>query len=252
MSNFFKEYCKSDIRKDLIYLNAYSLLNLDDVAKKFDIEEISGLLAIFYYAYRKGYLSYKHTFKFDKDRSYSADLPPNDLGFYIVEGYGVCRNISYQLKAFLTLNNIKSYVATTDSKEFSNSPRTLALYVNLFPSLLGNHVVNYIKYDNISFLYDPTNNYFPKIMGYSLLQYPNDDKIQPVWIVNSINNGIIMPVIKKAPPSDKMMEIVDSYLNYLELFDNNIDIFERLYADNKEIYFEFHDKFSKVKEKKLY
>ena len=33
MSNFFKEYCKSDIRKDLIYLNAYSLLNLDVVAK---------------------------------------------------------------------------------------------------------------------------------------------------------------------------------------------------------------------------
>ncbi len=198
MSNFFKEYCKSNIRKDLIYLNAYSLCNLDDVAKEFDIEEISGLLAMFYYSYKNGYLSYKHTFEFDKNKSYSADLPPNDLGFYIVEGYGVCRNISYQLKTFLTLNNIKSYVATTESKEFSNSHRTLALYVNLFPSLLGNHVVNYIKHDNISFLYDPTNNSFPKIMGYSLQQYPYDDKIQPVWIVNSINDGIIMPIIKKS------------------------------------------------------
>lgn len=48
------------------------------------------------------------------------------------------------------------------------------------------------------------------------------------------------------------MEIVNSYFNYLELFDKNIDIFERFYNNNKEIYFEFHDKFSKVKEKKLY
>ncbi len=252
MSDFFKDYCKSNIRKDLIYLNAYSLLNLDEVAEEFDIEEISGLLAMFYYAYRKGYLSYKQKFLFDKDRLYFDNLPPEDLGFYIVEGYGVCRNISYQLKTFLALNDIKNYVATTDSKEFFNSPRTLALFVNLKPSLLGDHVINYIKYDKIPFLYDPTNNIFPKIMGYSLLQYPDYDKIQPVWIVKAINDGIVMPIIKKAPPSDKMTEIVDSYFNYLELFDKNIDIFEKFYNDNKEIYWEFHYKFSKVKEKKLY
>ncbi len=252
MSNFFKEYCKSNIREDLIYLNAYSLCNLDDVAKEFDIEEISGLLAMFYYSYKNGYLSYKHKFEFDKNKLYSVDLPPNDLGFYIVEGYGVCRNITYQLKTFLTLNDIKNYVATTDSKEFSNSLRAVALFVNLRPYLLGDHVINYIKYDKVPFLYDPTNNVFPKIKGYSLLQYPYDDKIQPVWFVNAINDGIVMQIIKKAPPSDIMMEIVDSYFNYLELFDKNIDIFEKFYNDNKEIYWEFHYKFSKVKEKKLY
>lgn len=118
MASFLKEYSKSMIRKELFYLHIYNLCNLNDLSKDFNIDEIAGTLALYYYAYSKGYLSYNHEFAFNIEKANSLTLPPNDLGLLIATGYGVCRNISYQLKTLLTLKDIKNYVALLTLENF--------------------------------------------------------------------------------------------------------------------------------------
>ena len=252
MSNFLDEYSKSEIRDDLFYLYFSYLYNLGNLANEFNIDEIGGFLALYHYAYDNGYLSYKHHFEYSGKEADSYLLPPTDLGFVISTCYGVCRNISFGLRDFLTINDIKSYIATVDSKEYNTSPEKLAILVNILPKLFGNHVINYVGNNQFSFLYDPTYNIFPEIVGYSLMKEPNSNKKYPVWIVNDINNGIVMPTIRKQQSNEKLDKVKQNFKQSLDLFKKNKDIFEKFYQENKEIYWEMNYKFSKVKEKKLY
>lgn len=252
MSDYLKKYSKSEIRDDLFNLYYSSLYNLSNLGKDFNIDDIASTLALYYYAYDNGYLSYQHHFEYSGKEADFYLLPPTDLGFVISTGYGVCRNISFGLRDFLTINNIKSYIATVDSKEYNASPKELAILVNILPKLFGNHVINYIGSNHSFFLYDPTDNIFPEIVGYSLMKEPNSNKEYPVWIVNDINNGIIMPTIRKQQSNKKLDNIKQSFKQSLDLFNKNKDIFEKYYQENKEIYWEMNYKLSKVKEKKLY
>lgn len=252
MSNFIKEYKKSQIRSDLFYLYFSYLYNLGNLGKDFNIDEIGGLLALYYFAYDNGYLSYKHHFEYSKSKASTFLLPPNDLGFVISTGYGVCRNISFGLRDFLFLKDIKSYIANVDLREYNAKPETMALLVNILPRLFGNHLINYITSDNLSFLYNPTDNDFPEIVSYSLMKDEDSDKKYPVWILSDINNGIIMPTIRKKPREEIMEKVKQNLKQSLDLFKENTDMFEKFYKDNKDIYLEINSKVSKVKEKKLY
>lgn len=59
-------------------------------------------------------------------------------------------------------------------------------------------------------------------------------------------------MIKKRPPLEEMQKLKEDYHHYLEMFDKNIDMFEKFYRENKDIYKEINVRLSKVKEKKLY
>ena len=246
-AEFLDYYAKSDMRIKLRNLYIENLCNLNCLSEKFTLNSPVENCALYYYCYINGYLSYNHTFTYDMEVARSIPLLIDDFGFLISSGYGVCRNISFQLRDFLRIKNIKSFVANTDLKEFTKSPRMIAFFVNLFST--GDHTLNYIKDKRESFLYDPTNNIFPSIVDHSLLRYPNS-KIKPVWIISSINDGFLT-IIKKQS-EDKIKEIREKYQQQLNVFDSNKDILEKFYQENKDIYQEMNSKLSKVKEKKLY
>ena len=112
--------------------------------------------------------------------------------------------------------------------------------------IIGNHAITSVGYENKSYFFDPTNQCIFKNNN-KVLICKDGSTIKPrTLLLNGLNSIITNNKIFKLPNIDDK-EVINYTVATNNLCKNNLDIFDKFYQDNKEIYEEVSNTISKVK-----
>lgn len=237
--------------KELLLLYKEILENTGNLFKNYlELDTISKNCASYVYMYKNGYLSFNHTFTFSDTYASVIDYNHDILGGLIATGTGICRNITSFFTDLLNIMGYSCYNLTLDDVErFGNKEKTLLLYTKLFPKLLGTHMINYIKDDNKSIIFDAIDDkdHFPRVVDKGIIKYNYLDNRYIAWFVNDINKGIVMPTLRRQENNVDNLE----YEKTMELLNNNKEVLEKFYQYNKDLYYEMYVKIINEMQKEL-
>lgn len=124
---------------------------------------------------------------------------------------------------------------------------------NLIRRKIGNHAITYVVDNGVTYYLDPTLNscYLPEDDStrlYDSLHFPVDIKIAPSIIFNDVNGFQRLRNIdnKEFLTWEEMRSIRD---NTRKICKDNMDIFERFYNDNQELYGDISEKVLRLKKR---
>lgn len=233
--------------------------NTSALLKELNINDPATLFAIYVYLYRDGYLSYNHSFKYSNNMKDFATLS----GLDVIRGTGVCRSIS----SFLTdLYNEQGYTATdlmvnTSGKTCKNlqkistnvlkedsTGKKLVNAVSVITKIkfIPNHLITLVKDNNISYIFDPTNDGFLQYDTKNKITIPNNKALTMTnnlliqtmqkyyGLVKSLSIKEIKSMLKTPSISDETYK--EKYIEGLLLCKNNLLLFEELYNNNIKLY----------------
>ncbi len=219
-----------------------------------------GIFAAYVYLYRQGYLSYNKNFIYDNDMKDFASL----LSIDVYRGKGVCRSIAQPLTSIYrnfgynsrTLlvnansesirNNIHlSSVSLQKSEKGGSFAKMVGKLTSIVP--IPNHVITLVDDGIISYKLDPTNDCILLKDGLNKLLSPCSDKgiMRNYMIMNLLysalgffdNNINALDFAKKYNmPDINIEEYKELYLQALEKCNQNKDLFNYFYEDNKPLY----------------
>ncbi len=237
--------------KELLTLYKELLQNIKKLLKEdLDFTSIEEYCASYVYLYKNGYLSLPKTFK---ENNFYADeilLDYNLLGIILTTGTGVCRNINVFMTDLLNALDCNCYNLILDCVDkYKVSEKILLLYVKLFPKLLGSHVINYIKDNNRSIIFDPTSldDPFPTLVDNGIIEYNLSKERYLSFFVKENNKGIIMPSLRR---QDNQINAL-KYLGTLKQLDDSKDLLDEFYYENRPLYHEAYIKLETQRQKQL-
>lgn len=233
--------------------------NTSSLLKELNVDDPNVLFAIYVYLYRGGYLSYNHSFEYSNDMKDFASLS----GLDVIRGTGVCRSIS---SFFTNLCIEQDYIATnltvnTTGKVCKNlqkmspqilrkelSGKKLAEIVSTITKIipLPNHLITLVKDNNMSYIFDPTNDGFLIYDAKNKITIPNNKDLamtsKPIMQMIQRGNGTlkslsireINSILKTPSISDEAYR--EKYIEGLKLCKNNLLLFEELYNNNTKLY----------------
>lgn len=249
-----------------IYKNYKEVINnYKELCKTLEVNDPVSLFETFYYSFSNGYLSYNKHFSF-----YSSyiDMIPSFFAPNVITGEAVCRNLGTMFRDILKSNNIDAsptvvnFIPKNSDGEFYNisdyfksiaedDNQLFSLISTLIGNFFGNHLITTVKYDNTIYGFDPTNHKILEINPKDIFYPYSCDNYNckfPLffhpfqkenWIFKNrnINTNIDKENIKR---------IQDVTLAKCE---ENNDLFEKFYQENKKLYKEIASLYSRSRTK---
>lgn len=236
--------------------------NTKDLVEKLNIQDDPvKIFSLFIYLYRSGLLSYNHDFKYDIHMKDFPDL----VGADVIRGKGVCRSIASFLKDLYRELGYKTRTLSVNASSeciknlTQNSRLKLQKSVNggRFAKIVGkitsvvkipNHLITYVEKNYNGYILDPTNDGILKIGNkkttfvplnnksgeftnnrffdylYSLLGMYGNKKDLDLMIYNVVDNSL----------SEEDYNLL--YLQTQDIIDNNIELINEFYKNNKSYY----------------
>ena len=216
------------------------ITNFSKLMKDFNIEDVVEIFAIYVYMYRKGYLSYGHSFEYNTKMK---DLPKL-MGVDVIRGSGVCRSIASMLSDIYNKMAIESDTLVVSASKDSIASLEKISIANLnknikgknFAKVIGNmtqntnfpnHLITAVRKDSKTYILDPTNDGILYSRGNAF--YPYDD------IVNSMKYNKLMTGFQKLfgmLNKGNLKNVINSeYIDYLDSFyHNNFSIYKDIYT----------------------
>jgi hypothetical protein len=262
------EYHKNDVL-ELESIYKYIIDNIIKVNSIFNLEDTVGIYALFTQELNNGYLSYNKEF-IQKSESYLNYIP--FFKMVPITGKGVCRHIvpmicyilkkskiesspltiyqrpltEEQLKRSLEeqLNNISNQIKGLDEekiKELSKNSTHILSKPDKSEKKYGNHVISLAVQNGVLYLLDPTQCKTYKVLNQrkkliidkssiiSEIKWKKDTFLGSKDEMKNQKKQIKLPSIT-FEEEQKRIKAIES------LFENNIDIFEMLYKENKDAY----------------
>lgn len=238
------------------------LYNTSMLYKNLELDDPTSIFATYVYMYRNGYFSNEHHFEYSTNLKDYSKL----LGLDVIRGSGVCRSIAGMLTDIYRELNMNSYDLSVnasgdairnlenscntelskndDSKKFVKFVSLLTKYIPI-----GNHLVTTVEKDGMNYIFDPTNDGFlQKGNGNHLLVANNPKYYMKRTYISDFVSGILrqnntrinyLDAKKQLNlPTISENEYREIYLKTLKQCKENIDILEKFYIKNKEIYYE--------------
>lgn len=249
---FTSDYNKIKIEYQEIVKN-YNKMN-----KLFNLNDPIEIYTMFNHLLYNGYLSVNKKFEYYKKEN---DID-SKLGVNIITGQGVCRHISSLLTDILNDYGIEAYnliVYISKEKEISLKGNDVIELVKKLINTIqekrfeiyGNHAISYAFYDNKSYYLDSTNKFIGTMDQNKTIicdNYKFVPKFKMLKYINDKNQYLKVKqrIIDSYPSISKEEEkiLIDKTIN---ICDDNKDIFEKFYNENKEIYQEINAKVLKLK-----
>lgn len=231
------------------------ITNFSKLMKDFNIEDVVEIFAIYVYMYRKGYLSYGHSFEYNTKMK---DLPKL-MGVDVIRGSGVCRSIASMLSDIYNKMAIESdtLVVSASKDSIASLEKISIAHLNKnikgkkFAKVIGNmtqntnfpnHLITAARKDSKTYILDPTNDGILYNRGNAF--YPYDDivnsmkynKLMTVFqkLLGMIDNGNLKNIINSE--SINQEEYHDKYIKAINFIIHNIDYFDSFYHNNFSIY----------------
>lgn len=261
--------------KEIMIVYKQFLENYNELNKTFDLKNPVEISTMFNYLLCKGYLSKDKKFCFSEDNV--IDFKKFG-GLNIFEGKGVCRHISlllndifneygiksekisvYQRERFIdndvlstvmnellekTIQNID--IPNVVDMDFYDKSIKKAITLesidikNIKRKKMANHAINYVELDGVGYYLDATQADIYQKKDNSL--FLNDQVDESMYIISN-------PKYKYLSSNSKKVDFEKS-ANTKMICEDNIDVFEKFYKDNKEIYEDIVQKSLILKPKK--
>lgn len=193
-------------------INNYKKLN-----KEFNFNDYTSVFTLYTYMYKNGYLSYKKAFNY-------TDSPLLDylnyLGVDVINGAGCCRNISKMFSDILDKLDIENYIINLNVSD-----------TRLKYKLLGNHSINMVVDSSKAHYFDPTNDCIFNLEGNLLVGRKVNTKKAIIGFDNRFKR-----LLPSYTPNYKMQK--ETY----KIIISSLDILQKFYQDNREIYTEIRNK----------
>lgn len=222
------------------FIKRYAKLN-----KMFELNNPIEIYNLYYKLLKRGYFCNK-TFNFN---DYNTEEINNLLGINILNGSGLCRHISTMLSDVYKELDMNSEVL----------PVRMVDNVNDKFNLVGNHIINLVEKDGISYFLDPMNDVIWNKEDKRRIITTFKDKEEYANICNLLNpfsffcldfnkiNNIKNMLSNPSFNSDEINNLKLADINKIYL--DNLDIFWDFKDENKEIYNEVENNILKIKKK---
>lgn len=249
---FTSDYNKIKIEYQEIVKN-YNKMN-----KLFNLNDPIEVYTMFNHLLYNGYLSVNKKFEYYKKEN---DID-SKLGVNIITGQGVCRHISSLLTDILNDYGIEAcnlIVYISKEKEISLKDKKFLEILKILPNYIqekqaemyGNHAISCAFKDDKSYYLDSTNKFTGRINDNKIIVCDDYKFIPKLNMTKFINEKMQYLKLKQRlidsnPSISKEEEkiLIDKTIN---ICDDNKDIFEKFYNENKEIYQEINAKVLKLK-----
>lgn len=256
----FRTQQMTDEWKELKQLDEKIISNTASVIDNIGNCDPIGIFATYIYLYRKGLLSYDKKFVYDSDMKDFASL----LSVDVYRGKGVCRSIASTLTNIYKKSgyDARTLLVSTNSKAIKNNVHLSKVDLKSsvegrsFSKIIGtltkvihipNHAITLVNNGTNSFKLDPTNDCMLTSGKLNKLLSPSDSKgvMKNYALFNLlystlgfIDNDISIVSYSKGYklPDIDMSEYTEAYLKAVEICNQNQDIFEYFYEDNKPLY----------------
>lgn len=248
--------------------------NYNELNRTFGFNHPVEVFAMFDYLLHEGYLSKNMEFDFSDENVIDV---PKLYGVNIFNGDGVCRHISYLLNDIFNDYGMKGEKISVYQRKLisfddeqvksilENAKEILLnksndIDVSFFDVVMqkikesaslepfnynrltrSNHAINYVEYDNIGYYFDPTQSTIYDKNNNSM--YLSDEIGDRNYIINRDKKKQFLASNNRYDDLLFMRDIVS-------LCKKNIDIFEKFYKENKELYEEISHKSLILKPKK--
>lgn len=249
---FTSDYNKIKIEYQEIVKN-YNKMN-----KLFNLNDPIEVYTMFNHLLYNGYLSVNKKFEYYKKEN---DID-SKLGVNIITGQGVCRHISSLLTDILIDYGIEAsslVVYINKENEISLKDKKFLEILKILPNYIqekqaemyGNHAISCAFKDDKSYYLDSTNKFTGRINDNKIIVCDDYKFIPKLNMTKFINEKMQYLKLKQRlidsnPSISKEEEkiLIDKTIN---ICDDNRDIFEKFYNENKEIYQEINAKVLKLK-----
>ena len=256
----FRTQKVTDEWKELKKLDGKIILNTANIIDCIGNVNPIGIFATYIYLYRQGYLSYNKNFIYDNDMKDFASLFSID----VYRGKGVCRSIAQPLTSIYREfgYNSRTLLVNANSESIENNLHlsntilqksekggTFAKVVGKLTSVvpIPNHVITLVDDGVNSYKLDPTNDCMLLNDGLNKLLSPCSDKgiMRNYMIMNLLysvlglfdNNINVLEYCKQYNlPNINIEEYKELYLKALEICNQNKELFDYFYEDNKPLY----------------
>lgn len=245
--------------KDLKVVYNEVLNNVSELFKQLEMNDPISVFSSFVYMTRAGYLSN------DKNIEYNMDL--KDLkgmaGLDILRGKGVCRNFASLLKDVYTemgyesnvlpvyttreaINSFKNLSVLDKSYKSKETEQTVKAILTITKILrLANHLITTVRDHENCYILDPTNDGF--LLPSSTFKYMTSDDPKKTMVFKPLNS------IRQDPHIFKLLnhlkgnsitrdEYEKIYLSAQDKLLKNLDMLEKFYEENQELYQEIVSK----------
>lgn len=228
------------------------ICNYNKMNKVFGFSEPISIYVMFNYLVYSGYLSKNMNFEF---KNYTDEEIFPIMGASVINGIGVCRHISSMLTDILNDCNISS--ANVDCFAMPAFSEEIVRRSEI-RKLTANHLITYALYDGKSYYLDPTlaRIYRLKDGKTGTIYDGRDNRVlimnQAFKKFNSSNNPEIYKLrnnVLSFCESVSLEEEKRIVALTLDICENNMDIFEGFYNDNRELYDEISSKLVRVRKK---
>lgn len=228
-----------------------------ELFKSLELNDPVSAFAGYVNMYRGGYLSSDKDFTYDKNSKDFRGLQ----GVDVVRGQGVCRHIATMLddiyremgfdSTTLVVNASREaiesmeHLSSVDLDKSKISDETLKMVekIEMITSLtkFGNHLVNAVRDGEKSYVLDPTNDGFlvPKRLFYLTTGDGPKQKMiyKPIRSIGTVDETI--KILKgNTITKDEYRKI---YLDSQKRINDNLDLLEKFYEENKDIYKEIEE-----------
>lgn len=247
--------------KELKSLYEKVITNSVELISEFDLKNPISVFALYIYMYRSGYLSYNKNFKYSLDMKDFSCIN----GLDVIRGKCVCRSVAGMLNDIYREMDMKSHCMlvktngdiireldhiselvvekTDDSRKFVKLVNALTKYI---PT--ANHMIIAVSSNDNSYILDPMNDGVMYNGGknnlilsnnseYSMKNFPT---LTYIYYLLGMYKGDL-GIYKTCKSVDKE-EYRKLYLEALKICKDNIDMLEKFYEANKDIYSEIYYK----------
>ena len=228
-----------------------------ELFKSLELNDPVSAFAGYVNMYRGGYLSSDKDFTYDKNSKDFKGLQ----GVDVVRGQGVCRHIATMLddiyremgfdSTTLVVNASREAIDSMerlssvdlDKSKISDETLKMVEKIEMITSLtkIGNHLVNAVRDGEKSYVLDPTNDGFlvPKRLFYLTTGDGPKQKMiyKPIRSIDTVDETI--KILKgNTITKDEYRKI---YLDSQKRINDNLDLLEKFYEENKDIYKEIEE-----------
>ena len=238
------------------------LKNIEILINELNFKDPVQIFSLYVYMYVNGYLSINKHFEYSSDMKDFSKMS----GVDVIRGNGVCRSISgmltdiysqvgynsVALPVYANNSSIKNlqnlyYKSDNISMVVNGNSKTLVKFIEILTKIipLSNHQITMVEKDNINYIFDPTNDGFLKRSKHNKLLVPESKDYMNFKLFSYLlfdilgiyNNKNIYKLYKQLSlPTITNSEYKKIYLESLKICKDNIDILEKFYNENSDIY----------------
>jgi len=238
LSNF-DDYTKDITELKTLYdefLNNYNKLNTD-----FNFNNPIEIYTMFKYLLHKGYLSNNHFYKFESSKMIDSKMIS---GINILDGTGVCRHIAILLADIYNYDKEKNIAGFTLPVYQGNSDKFKDFTI-------VNHLITVARYNDKAYYFDATQDSMYKISDFDNYLVNRHKDFLRICSLFSNPNVFNIKDLKQALklPSTDLEDDLEIENKTLLICEANLDIFDKFYNNNKELYQEASNNLKKILKK---